>query len=75
MKPARGRVEAHHPGQQLGPAQSRPGAAQGDCALARWFDDPISGRAASLMEIAQSAGISRYVRLLMPLASIAPADS
>jgi len=41
----------------------------------RWFDNPISGRAASLMEIAQSAGISRYVRLLMPLASIAPADS
>jgi hypothetical protein len=41
----------------------------------RWFDDPISDRAASLMEIAQSAGISRYVRRLMPLAFIAPADS
>jgi ParB-like chromosome segregation protein Spo0J len=38
-----------------------------------WFDDLISGRAVSMVAIAQREGISdRYVSTLMPLAFLAP---
>jgi hypothetical protein len=58
-----------------GPPKADPALLKAVAHSHRWFDDPISGRAASLMEITQSAGISRYVRWLMPLAFIAPANS
>jgi len=40
----------------------------------RWFDDLVCGRAASLAEIAERAGVTaRYVRRLLRLAFLAPA--
>jgi site-specific DNA recombinase len=39
----------------------------------RWFDELVYGRAASLAEIAQRAGVTaRYVRRLLRLAFLAP---
>ncbi|MEQ8963168.1 MAG: hypothetical protein RLP02_35565, partial [Coleofasciculus sp. C2-GNP5-27] len=39
----------------------------------KWFDDLVSGRAKSLIDIAKAEGISaRYVSHVMPLAFLAP---